>query len=40
MKFPWWLIGGSSGIILAIALGSGWYALSTLYKADPATLLR
>lgn len=40
MKFPWWLIGGSGGIILAIALGSGWYALSTLYKADPATLLR
>jgi putative ABC transport system permease protein len=40
MKFPWWLIGGSAGIILAIALGSGWYALSTLYKADPATLLR
>ncbi len=40
MKFPWWLIGGSAGIILAIALGSGWYALSALYKADPATLLR
>ena len=40
MKFPWWLLSGSALTILAIALGSGWYALGTLYKADPATLLR
>jgi len=40
MKFPWWLLSGSALVILAIALGSGWYALGTLYKADPATLLR
>jgi putative ABC transport system permease protein len=40
MKFPLWLIGGSAGIILAIALSSGWYAMRALYKADPATLLR
>ncbi len=40
MLFPWWLLAGSAFVILAIALGSGWYALGTLYKADPATLLR
>ena len=40
MKFPLWLLGSSSGIILLIALGSGWYSLGALYKADPATLLR
>jgi putative ABC transport system permease protein len=40
MKFPWWLLGSSAITILAIALGSGWYSLSALYRADPATLLR
>lgn len=40
MKFPIWLMVGTSATVLMIAMGSGWYALGALFRADPATLLR
>jgi putative ABC transport system permease protein len=40
MSFPWWLVAGTTTLILLIALGSGLIALRPLYQADPANLLR
>jgi len=40
MDFPWWLLAGTSTLILLIALGSGLIALRPLFQADPANLLR
>lgn len=37
---PWWSILGTAFITLAVAVGSGLYALRALFRAQPAELLR
>ena len=40
MLFPSWLVFGTAGTVLCIALASGLVALRPLFRADPANLLR
>jgi putative ABC transport system permease protein len=40
IMLPWWLLGSSVGVTMAMALISGVLALRSLRKVEPATLLR
>jgi putative ABC transport system permease protein len=40
MRIPSWALGGTAVLVLAIALASGLFALRSLGRAEPATLLR
>lgn len=40
MRIPAWALGGTAVLVLAIALASGLFALRSLGRAEPATLLR
>jgi putative ABC transport system permease protein len=40
MVLPWWGVTATAIVTLAVALGSGLFALRTLYRLEPAELLR
>jgi putative ABC transport system permease protein len=40
IQLPWWLLAGTAGVTMVMALGSGLLALRSLRDVEPATLLR